>query len=736
MLCSSESRVPLILSNLSLKSCKMSSGFYLRKAKQNCADNNYPEAYKNFVNYFESLSDPSEATAAVQLAFTKLVCKIGVVLEDADNTEELFKVYLQALNFFPNNYVILNNLGAYLFKIGETNIARRYLDMAVNCSKNYLPAQKNLMQCKWEQMPRWHFKMLNDKNRNMAYYKAVTNVIDKGFTNVIDVGAGCGLLSLFASQNSEVNVIAIEENKFLAKMCEDVLKENERVNVKVLNCNSTKLTEPYGSCNLIVTEIFDVALFGERMLESLIHAHQVLVTEKSFKIIPCAARLFAMGIDYRSLQNFRYVNKIAELNLTDICIRQVDPDPYEAEDLSVKDVEYISEAAKIFDIDFYDVGQLNDMLTNKNFSTIIKIRCLKDGQLTALAVWFELDLDENITITTNPLSKDRILCWEQAVFHLPHTISVKTGEVIQFEVTVFDSQLKFYQITKPDVCVSCWLVTKDIITFLNDDLVVRKFIELSMKFTDTVPVMDLNCFPLFGFLMAKRGSKFYTALKHDNSMQNIDFFDHVLKTNDVKGQMIVLEEKLTCNTAMCVVFEYLTKCQFCLIDPISSDGSLQQSILFKEKNAPLFNTIMLPKTLKVNAILINSWYLEYWNMVKDENVFDFKIAQYVNQYMGTEHPNLDNFEYTKYSEPITFLIDEKNLTKSEFITVTKDGQVNGLLTWFDIIFYEDVTFSSLDSFHFKRSCYIFEPQLVTDGNTYKVSMRREGSYLDILFNVP
>lgn len=89
---------------------------YLKKAKQCCVENDFPKAYEYFVNYFESLNDPAEATSAVKSIFTRIVCKIGHVLEETDNIEELLKCYLKAINLFPNNYVILNNLGAYMFK--------------------------------------------------------------------------------------------------------------------------------------------------------------------------------------------------------------------------------------------------------------------------------------------------------------------------------------------------------------------------------------------------------------------------------------------------------------------------------------------------------------------------------------------------------------------------------------------------------------------------------------------
>lgn len=53
--------------------------------------------------------------------------------------------------------------------------------------------------------------------------------------------------------------------------------------------------DPPEKCNLIVTEIFDVALFGERALESILHALTVLRTEDDFKIIPCGATVYVTG---------------------------------------------------------------------------------------------------------------------------------------------------------------------------------------------------------------------------------------------------------------------------------------------------------------------------------------------------------------------------------------------------------------------------------------------------------
>lgn len=56
-----------------------------------------------------------------------------------------------------------------------------------------------------------------------------------------------------------------------------------------------------------------------------------------------------------------------------MCIRQIDAEPYEAEDLSAKHIDYLSVPVKVFDLDFYDVLDLNDIANNVEFSKIIEV---------------------------------------------------------------------------------------------------------------------------------------------------------------------------------------------------------------------------------------------------------------------------------------------------------------------------------------------------------------------------
>lgn len=56
-----------------------------------------------------------------------------------------------------------------------------------------------------------------------------------------------------------------------------------------------------------------------------------------------------------------------------MCIRQIDAEPYEAEDISTKNIVYLSQPVEVFDLNFYDVLELNVIANDLNFSKIIEV---------------------------------------------------------------------------------------------------------------------------------------------------------------------------------------------------------------------------------------------------------------------------------------------------------------------------------------------------------------------------
>lgn len=171
------------------------------------------------------------------------------------------------------------------------------------------------------------------------------------------------------------------------------------------------------------------------------------------------------------------------LNLDKLCIKQYDLEPYDAEHLSGKNVIYMTDTEEVFSVNFYDCDHISQLVNDENFQHIVKLKC-KEGVIHALAVWFDLNLTETISITTNPLDENYCKCWEQAVFYLDHPIYVREGETLTLRVTVNDCKLNFDVVNREENTHECQRVSKDIVTFINDDKLMESIIAVAQKYVD------------------------------------------------------------------------------------------------------------------------------------------------------------------------------------------------------------------------------------------------------------
>lgn len=109
------------------------------------------------------------------------------------------------------------------------------------------------------------------------------------------------------------------------------------------------------------------------MLQTFLHAHETLITEKDYRIIPCGARLYAAAISYKDSQSFRVDSKLPVLGLDKLCIKQNHPEPYEAEDLSLKKFTYVSEPVQVYQINFYDAIYLYNLIHDLDYTETIEV---------------------------------------------------------------------------------------------------------------------------------------------------------------------------------------------------------------------------------------------------------------------------------------------------------------------------------------------------------------------------
>lgn len=91
---------------------------------------------------------------------------------------------------------------------------------------------------------RWHFPMLNDKQRNNAFEHAIQRRISQGYDTVLDVGTGTGLLSLYAHSAGAKKIYACDCSPVMLKIAEKVFQTNNAEDIILLSKFSSNLTIP------------------------------------------------------------------------------------------------------------------------------------------------------------------------------------------------------------------------------------------------------------------------------------------------------------------------------------------------------------------------------------------------------------------------------------------------------------------------------------------------------------
>lgn len=378
------------------------------------------------------------------------------ILERHGELEKLMVCLQEALKLYPQSENILINAGASLLKLGFSDEAASCFRRALQVNPMNLRAKENLENLKNLLVERWHFRMLNDKQRNTAYKQAVCRAISQGHNTVLDIGSGTGILSMFAVQGGAEEVYACEMSKTMYEMGHDVLKANKmETQVHTIHKKSTDMKvgdDIPKRVSLVVTETLDCGLLGEGILTTIEHAwtHLLLPSKGSAlqqsdfnpvsKVIPGGAVMFAVVIMCDDIKNqSRCKPFMCGLRMFPECsiggevmeqktkvtssINVWDQlEPYNTECLNNLRGGFtlLSSPFKVAEFNFNDPSSLC-----RERDLHLEIQAANDGRVDAIAAWFDLLLDDETTLSTAP--DDNSLCWEQAIF--PFHLDRKDHEV-------------------------------------------------------------------------------------------------------------------------------------------------------------------------------------------------------------------------------------------------------------------------------------------------------------------
>ncbi len=392
---------------------------------------NYVEAFVNLGATLQEQEKLNEAADCYRKAITlrpnyaEVHSNLGVVLKAQNNLHGSAECFVRALQLNPSSAEAFANLDTLLKEQAAPDEALVYYRQVLAISPQNIAAQQGAYLALSRTVPEWHVPMMNEQNRNQAYFDALKAVVKPNST-VFEIGTGSGLLAMMAAKLGAKQVITCETVPLIAETASQIIKDNHFENtIKVIAKKSTDIEvgkDLPAQADILVSEIFSSELLGEHVLPSLEDTKRRILKPQG-KVIPAAGSmmigLFTGDDIYRNLQvenafgfNLQGFNKIVS-NKRMIARNDLN-------------IELLSDGIAAFSFDFE--GESDFPAQSKSLQITVKTA----GRCYGLVQWMQLDMngDQKVMFENHPSQTSKVSNWQQCAYLFDAPIDVKAGQVV------------------------------------------------------------------------------------------------------------------------------------------------------------------------------------------------------------------------------------------------------------------------------------------------------------------
>ena len=389
-----------------------------------------PDSAELLSNLGVSLQSQGQLDAALECITKALAIKpgyaaahynLGLALQALGKTEAAVESYRETLRIMPGNALAHANLAAALESQGKAGEAVASYRQAIAINPSLVAAHNGLSALLSARVPLWHVPMMNDAQRNDAYFQALKAAITAG-SHVLEIGTGSGLLSMMAARLGAKTVTTCEAEPLIAASAERVIADNgleRRISVVAKMSNDLTLgTELTEAADILVSEILSSELLGERVLPSIEDARRRLV-KPGGRLIPAAGSIMLALFGGEAIGSNVVVEDSCGFNL-----RQFNAIVQKKQGISRNDldIEMLSEDVEAFRFDFQ----------NQSFhpgeSKLLRIPVKAAGRCYGIIQWIRLQMDENAVFENHPSLKAAASGWQHLVYLFPAPVELSAGQ--------------------------------------------------------------------------------------------------------------------------------------------------------------------------------------------------------------------------------------------------------------------------------------------------------------------
>lgn len=388
----------------------------------------YVEAHVNMGATMQEQEKFQEAAACYRKAlalkpnYAEVYSNLGVALKAQGKMDEAAESFLRALELKPDSGEFYSNLDAVLKEMATPDQALGYYRKVLAIKPTLIAAQQGAYLALSRIVPEWHVPMMNEQNRNQAYFDALKAAI-KPNTKVFEIGTGSGLLAMMAAKLGAKSVTTCEAVPLIAETAQRIIADNKfEKTIKIISKKSTDVQvgeDIPEQADILVSEIFSSELLGEYVLPSLEDAKRRLLKPQG-RVIPAAGSIMIAlftGDDIRrnvtvddsfgfNLQHFNtVVSRKRMIARTDL------------------NIELLSDEVEAFNFNFENTGFFHAQ------TKTLRLPIKAAGRCYGIVQWLRLQMDKGTIFQNHPSQKSPVSNWQHCAYLFDAPIDVKVGQV-------------------------------------------------------------------------------------------------------------------------------------------------------------------------------------------------------------------------------------------------------------------------------------------------------------------
>jgi tetratricopeptide (TPR) repeat protein len=366
---------------------------------------------------------------AIQLAPNDVDLKLGRggACEAAGNWEQAVADYKAVLAARPNDGVTLKNACNCLLRLDRGSEA---VDLCRDILKTH-PDSLDAKLCEeWllnQLVPGWHIPMMNEEERNLAYYEGLKAVVAPDKT-VFEIGTGSGLLAMMAARLGARKVVTCEAVDLIARTAREIVRRNDcQGQVSVLAKPSYQVqlgTDLPEKADVLVHEIFASDLLGEHVLPSLEDAKARLLKEGG-EVLPARGSIMIALVSGDALGTSLHVDKAFGFDLSPFNANSAKRRPISRDDFPRV---LLSADVEAFRFDFMAQSQFPPEKKR------IDIPVVKSGLCYGVIQWIRFEFDRGVVVFENhPTRCKPVANWQHVVYLFDAPAQLEAGEVVTID---------------------------------------------------------------------------------------------------------------------------------------------------------------------------------------------------------------------------------------------------------------------------------------------------------------